>query len=77
MVVPLRERHGFLVLSAWSSLADDRFVWIVAGPPERSFADCEADYYTDPERSGLNPDPARHLDHVETVMVRPVQADAC
>jgi NIPSNAP len=61
-VLPLRLAVGFRVLGPWV-VADDRFVWLV-GHDELDRAD--AAYYASPERAALDPDPARHLDPIET-----------
>lgn len=74
-VVPLRERHGFSVVGAWINQEENRFVWIVSYNGPGSFADRAAEYYEDPERVGIDPDPTRHLDAVETWMVSAVTND--
>ena len=64
-VLPLRLAQGFHVLGPWVT-GDDRFVWLV-GHDELERAD--AAYYASPERAALDPDPARHLDKVETLLL--------
>jgi hypothetical protein len=67
-VLPLREAAGFEVLGPWVTPAEHRFVWIV-GHDEFEIAD--AAYYQSPERAALQPDPARHLEDVQTFLMEP------
>ena len=67
-ILPLRERHGFTVLGPWVIEAENRFVWIVG---REDFEAADKTYYASPERTALEPDPARHLAEVE---VHPLQA---
>lgn len=69
-IVPLRRRFGFEVLSAWASVEDDTFVWVLAH--EGSFAEADRAYYLSPERAALDPDPARLLVEPRTFLARPV-----
>jgi hypothetical protein len=64
-VRPLRESLGFEVLGPWVG-EDDRFVWII-GHEELEAAD--AAYYASPERAALDPDPARLLADVQTMVM--------
>ncbi len=69
-VRPLRERLGFRVLGPWIDESSRTFVWILeyGGPDEFEAADRA--YYASPERRALEPDPARHLEHVEMRLLR-------
>ena len=64
-VRPLRESLGFEVLGPWVG-EDDRFVWII-GHEDLEAAD--AAYYASPERAALDPDPARLLADVQTLIM--------
>jgi hypothetical protein len=64
-VRPLRESLGFTVLGPWVG-EDDRFVWLV-GHDDLETAD--AAYYASPERTALDPDPARLLAEVQTFVL--------
>jgi hypothetical protein len=64
-VRPLRESLGFEVLGPWVG-EDDRFVWII-GHEDIEAAD--AAYYASPERAALDPDPARLLADVQTIVM--------
>ena len=68
-VVPLRVKHGFQVLGAWTVDGTDQFVWIVSYDGPKSWHEADADYYHSPERKALDPDPARHLAHVQTRLI--------
>lgn len=61
-VLPLRRAAGFEVLGPWTS-AQGEFVWLV-GHDDLESAD--AAYYASPERTMLDPDPARHLAETRT-----------
>ena len=59
-VAPLRRANGFDILAAWTVPDEDRFVWLLAHPGDwDEFAEADADYYASPERTALDPDPAR------------------
>ena len=64
-VRPLRESMGFEVLGPWVG-EDDRFVWMI-GHDDLEAAD--AAYYASPERAALDPDPARLLADVQTLIL--------
>jgi hypothetical protein len=68
-VVPLRRKLGFEIAGAWVIEDENRFVWIVGC--EGDFQARDEAYYSSPERRAIDPDPARHLDEVETKMMRP------
>jgi len=72
-VAPLRRRFGFEVVGAWSSEADDTFVWIISHGGDFEAADRE--YYLSPERAALEPDPARHILEPRTLFVTEVLHD--
>ncbi|HEY4413807.1 MAG TPA: hypothetical protein VGN06_12475, partial [Gaiellaceae bacterium] len=61
----LRESLGFTVLGPWVG-EDDRFVWLI-GHDDLEAAD--AAYYASPERTALDPDPARLLAEVQTFLL--------
>ncbi|MHB8468379.1 MAG: antibiotic biosynthesis monooxygenase family protein [Gaiellaceae bacterium] len=65
LVAPLRRERGFQVLGPW--LAEDgRFVWLVG---HEDFAAANEAYYASPERVAMEPDPARHLADVQTILL--------
>ena len=68
---PLREQLGFQVVGAWRG-GDDEFVWIVRYDGALAWEDAERAYYEAPERKALDPDPARHLEKVEQLVMTPV-----
>jgi hypothetical protein len=73
-VVPLRREFGFEIVGAWVIEQESRFVWIVAHDDD--FAARDKDYYASPERKAIAPDPARHLENVETKMMRSIDPGA-
>lgn len=60
-IVPLRERHGFEVLGAWTIDGTDQFIWIISYEGPKSWDQANEGYYSSPERKAFDPDPARHL----------------
>jgi hypothetical protein len=60
-VAPLRMKHGFKILGAWTVDGTDQFVWIISYDGPKSWQQADADYYGSPERKAMDPDPARHL----------------
>jgi NIPSNAP len=72
LIVPLRKKFGFDVVGAWT-VDEERFVWILRYEGPKSWEDAEAEYYASPERKALDPDPARHLDKTEHILMREVR----
>jgi hypothetical protein len=66
VVHPLRRQFGFEVVGAWVSRDENRFVWIIG---HSDFEARDRAYYESPERSGLDPDPARHLARTTTLLL--------
>ena len=71
-IVPLRMKHGFEVLGAWTVDGTDQFVWIIKYEGPKTWKEAEADYYASPERKALDPDPARHLAQTATRLMASV-----
>jgi hypothetical protein len=72
-VVPLRRRFGFRVLGPWVDEETRTFVWLLEYDGEDGFEAADERYYTSDERRSLDPDPARHLEVVETRALRRVE----
>ena len=72
LIGPLRRKHGFEVLNAWISNDGERFIWILRYGGPRSWEEADAAYYASPERTAMQPDPARHLARTESSLIRPV-----
>jgi NIPSNAP len=60
LIAPLRRRHGFEILGAWS-VEPDQFVWILRYAGSKPWDEADAAYYAAPERTAMQPDPARHI----------------
>jgi hypothetical protein len=71
-IVPVRNKHGFEVLGAWTVDGSDQFIWIITHRGPKSWQEADADYYASPERKAINPDPARHLAHTQTRLMTDV-----
>ena len=61
LIAPLRRQHGFQVLGAWTIEAENQFVWILRYSGASSWEEADAAYYASPERTAMEPDPARHI----------------
>ena len=70
-VVPLRRRFGFEVSSAWASVEDDTFVWVLTYEGD-DWERAERAYYDSPERRLIDPDPARHMAEPSSMRAQPV-----
>ena len=68
-IVPLRERFGFRVEGAWVVPDEHRFIWILSYDGPEGFAAANDRYYESPARLAIQPDPARHLDEIETTLM--------
>jgi NIPSNAP protein len=68
-VYPLRLQCGFCVVGAWVNRAQNRFVWVLG---HEDFERADRDYYASPARAAMEPDPARHLEATENVLLEPV-----
>ena len=58
---PPRQQHGFAVLGAWVVAGTDEFIWLLCYDGPLSWEDAHAAYYASPQRTTLDPDPARHI----------------
>ncbi len=70
---PLRERLGFAVVGAWTAAESNRFVWIIRYDGPHTWQHAEAAYYGSPERTRLDPDPARHIETSEQWLMTSIQ----
>jgi NIPSNAP len=77
LIVPLRRRNGFEIVGAWTT-EPDQFVWILRCTGPKTWEDADAAYYASPERTAMQPDPARHITKSEQWLMSPAgegQAD--
>lgn len=73
-VAPLRRARGFEIPSAWTIPEEDRFVWLLVHPGGwDAFAEADAAYYASPERTALDPDPARLIDEQHNARLTEVE----
>jgi hypothetical protein len=68
LIAPLRRRHGFEVLGAWT-IESEKFVWILRYAGAKTWKEADAAYYAAPERTAMQPDPARHIAKAEQWMM--------
>jgi NIPSNAP len=61
LIAPLRQKHGFEILGAWTVDEGNRFVWILRYDGPKRWEEADAAYYASPERAAMQPDPARHI----------------
>lgn len=73
-VAPLRRARGFEIAGAWTIPGEDRFVWLLSHPGGwDAFAEADAAYYASPERTALDPDPARLIAEQHNVALTDVE----
>ena len=73
MIAPLRRRHGFEIVSAWTVDKEDQFVWILRYGGPKTWEEADSAYYASPDRTAMQPDPARHIEKTEHWMMAPVR----
>ena len=62
-IAPLRHELGFTIEKAWTVVEDGRFVWLLCYPGDwQAFEAADRGYYDSPQRSSLDPNPARLID---------------
>lgn len=74
-VVPLRQRHGFTVESAWTIPDENSFVWIVSYDGPELWADANEAYYASRERQELVPDPSKLIVEQQEWFIEAVPLD--
>ena len=72
LIAPLRRRHGFEIVGAWTVNEADRFVWILRYAGPKTWQEADAAYYASPERAAIQPDPARHIAKTEHWLMTPI-----
>ena len=65
LIAPLRREIGFEVRGPWRA-EDGRFAWLIG---HDDFEAANEAYYASPQRAALSPDPARHLEAQETILL--------
>jgi len=50
----------------------ERFAWIIRYAGPKTWEEADAAYYAAPERTAMQPDPARHIARSESWLIRPV-----
>ena len=60
LIAPLRRRHGFEIVGAWTT-ETDQFVWVLRYAGPETWEEADAAYYAAPQRTAMQPDPARHI----------------
>ena len=62
-IAPIRRQLGFSIDRAWTVEDGSRFVWLLSHPGDwEAFEAADQDYYTSPQRTRLDPDPARLIE---------------
>ena len=62
-IAPIRRHLGFTIDRAWMVEDGSRFVWLLSHPGDwEAFEAADQDYYTSPQRTRLDPDPARLIE---------------
>lgn len=71
-IAPLRRKLGFEVVHAWTIEDENRFVWILRYRGDEPWEKADAAYYAAPERTSIQPDPARHIAKAEQWMMHAI-----
>ena len=62
-IVPVRRENGFTIDGAWTIDDASRFVWLLSYPGDwDAFAAADRAYHASPQRTTLNPNPARLIE---------------
>jgi hypothetical protein len=67
-IAPIRRDLGFSIERAWTVVDDSRFVWLLSHADWDAFEAADRAYYDSPQRTSLDPNPARLI--VEQVVSR-------
>ena len=68
-IAPIRRDLGFSIERAWTVVDDSRFVWLLSHAGDwDAFEAADRAYYDSPQRTSLDPNPARLI--VEQVVSR-------
>ncbi len=70
-IIPLRQKHGFMVEAAWRVEDENRFVWVMS-LAEGDWKSKDEAYYASAERKALNPEPSSLVAHMELRFVTSV-----
>lgn len=69
-IVPLRTKFGFKVIGAWTDKGQNKFFWILGWDgPSGSLKEADARYANSPGRKSVDPNPARHIQHIREVVM--------
>ncbi len=71
-IVPIRLQYGWRVDGGWVAEGENKFVWILSLEGDEDWEAKSQVYYTAPERTALNPDPAQHIAHMEVRFINSV-----
>jgi hypothetical protein len=73
-LVPLREKHGFRVLEAYTLPSTNQFVWTMAfDGTDADWESADKAYFASPERLSMQPDPGRLIARMENIFAARVQ----
>ena len=62
-IAPLRRELGFTIERAWKVDDESRFVWLLSHPGDwEAFEAADRAYYDSPQRTSLEPNPARLIE---------------
>ena len=69
-VVPVREKHGFHVVGAWTEEAKSEFVWLVRYDGPEGYQAADEAYYRSPDRANLSWNPRVYIVEDELRLLR-------
>jgi hypothetical protein len=72
-LAPLRRSLGFAIPAAWTVPDEHRFIWLLEHPDGwDAFEAADVAYFAAPERSAIDPDPARLIEEQRTLRLTEV-----
>lgn len=76
-IAPLRRELGFTIEGAWKVEGESRFVWLLAHTGDwDAFEAADRGYYASPQRTKLNPNPARLIEDQAVARLTAVETRA-
>ena len=70
LIAPLRRRNGFEIVGSWTTESNE-FIWILRYTGPKTWDEADAAYYASPQRTEMQPDPARHIVSSEHWLMSP------
>src|SRR2546427_10669695 len=69
LIAPLRRRHGFGIIGAWTVDREDNCVLILRYAGPKPWQQADDHYQPSPDSGGMQPDPAKRIEKTEHWMM--------